>query len=61
MAQHLPVVGGREGALWTAYYHDGAGYSMAMAGVHGFIRSVALELAEYNITANVRWTRAHRR
>jgi NAD(P)-dependent dehydrogenase (short-subunit alcohol dehydrogenase family) len=41
--------------------NDGAGYSMATAGVHGFIRGVALELAEYNITANARWTRAHRR
>jgi NAD(P)-dependent dehydrogenase (short-subunit alcohol dehydrogenase family) len=33
-------------------YQGGAAYSMAKVGVHGFIRDVALELAEYNITVN---------
>lgn len=44
--------GAREGTPWTAYYQGGAAYSMAKAGVHGFVRDVALELAEYNITVN---------
>jgi NAD(P)-dependent dehydrogenase (short-subunit alcohol dehydrogenase family) len=44
--------GAREGTPWTAYYRGGAAYSMVKAGVHGFIRDVALELAEYNITVN---------
>ena len=44
--------GAREGTPWTAYYQGGAAYSAAKAGVHGFIRDVALELAAYNITVN---------
>jgi len=44
--------GAREGTPWTAYYQGGAAYSAAKAGVHGFVRDVALELAEYNITVN---------
>ncbi len=44
--------GAREGTPWTAYYQGGAAYSAAKAGVHGFIRDVALEVAEYNITVN---------
>jgi NAD(P)-dependent dehydrogenase (short-subunit alcohol dehydrogenase family) len=44
--------GAREGTPWTAYYQGGAAYSAAKAGVHGFIRDVALELAGYNITVN---------
>ncbi len=44
--------GAREGTPWTAYYQGGAAYSVAKAGVHGFIRDVALELAEYNINVN---------
>jgi NAD(P)-dependent dehydrogenase (short-subunit alcohol dehydrogenase family) len=44
--------GAREGTPWTAYYQGGAAYSAAKAGIHGFIRDVALELAEYNITVN---------
>jgi len=44
--------GAREGTLWTAYYQGGSAYSAAKAGVHGFIRDVALELAEYNINVN---------
>ena len=44
--------GAREGTPWTAYYQGGANYSTAKAGIHGFIRDVALELAEYNIMVN---------
>lgn len=44
--------GAREGTPWTAYYQGGAAYSACKAGVHGFIRDVALELAEYNINVN---------
>jgi NAD(P)-dependent dehydrogenase (short-subunit alcohol dehydrogenase family) len=44
--------GSREGTPWTAYYQGGAAYSTVKAGVHGFIRDVALELAEFNITVN---------
>lgn len=44
--------GAREGTPWTAYYQGGAAYSAAKAGVHGFIRDVALELAEYGINVN---------
>jgi NAD(P)-dependent dehydrogenase (short-subunit alcohol dehydrogenase family) len=44
--------GAREGTPWTAYYEGGAAYSAAKAGVHGFIRDVALELAEHGITVN---------
>jgi 3-oxoacyl-[acyl-carrier protein] reductase len=44
--------GAREGTPWTAYYQGGAAYSAAKAGVHGFIRDVALEVAEYGITVN---------
>jgi 3-oxoacyl-[acyl-carrier protein] reductase len=44
--------GAREGTPWTAYYQGGAAYSAAKAGVHGFIRDVALELAAYGIHVN---------
>jgi 3-oxoacyl-[acyl-carrier protein] reductase len=44
--------GAREGTPWTAYYQGGAAYSAAKAGVHGFIRDAALELAEHGITVN---------
>jgi len=44
--------GAREGTPWTAYYAGGSAYSTAKAGVHGFIRDVALELGEYGITVN---------
>jgi 3-oxoacyl-[acyl-carrier protein] reductase len=44
--------GAREGTPWTAYYQGGAAYSAAKAGVHGFIRDVALELAEYGVNVN---------
>ena len=44
--------GAREGTPWTAYYQGGAAYSAAKAGVHGFIRDVALELAEHGINVH---------
>ena len=44
--------GAREGTPWTAYYAGGASYSAAKAGVDGFIRDVALELAQYGINVN---------
>jgi NAD(P)-dependent dehydrogenase (short-subunit alcohol dehydrogenase family) len=44
--------GAREGTPWTAFYQGGSAYSACKAGVHGFIRDVALELAEYNINVN---------
>jgi NAD(P)-dependent dehydrogenase (short-subunit alcohol dehydrogenase family) len=44
--------GAREGTPWTAYYHGGSAYSAAKAGVHGFVRDVALELAEHGINVN---------
>src|SRR5437773_2653772 len=44
--------GAREGTPWTAYYAGGAAYSAAKAGVHGFIRDVALELAQFGINVN---------
>jgi 3-oxoacyl-[acyl-carrier protein] reductase len=44
--------GSREGTPWTALSTGGAAYSVSKAGVHGFIRDVSLELAEYNIRVN---------
>jgi len=44
--------GAREGTPWSAYALGNSAYSTTKAGVHGFIRDVALELAEYAITAN---------
>jgi 3-oxoacyl-[acyl-carrier protein] reductase len=44
--------GAREGTPWLAYYGGGSAYSAAKAAVHGFIRDVAMELAEYDITVN---------
>lgn len=44
--------GAREGTPWTAYYQGGAAYSTCKAGVHGFMRDLALELAEFNINVN---------
>ncbi len=44
--------GAREGTPWTALSTGGAAYSVSKAGVHGFIRDVAMELAEYNIRVN---------
>ena len=44
--------GAREGTPWTAYYAGGSAYSAAKAGIHGFIRDVALELAAHGINVN---------
>src|SRR5260370_927776 len=44
--------GAGEGRPWTGHYAGGAAYSAAKAGVHGFIRDVALELAQYGINVN---------
>ena len=44
--------GAREGTPWTAYYQGGAAYSAAKAGIHGFVRDTALELAEHGINVN---------
>ena len=44
--------GAREGTPWTAYYEGGAAYSASKAGIHGFMRDLALELAEYSINVN---------
>jgi NAD(P)-dependent dehydrogenase (short-subunit alcohol dehydrogenase family) len=44
--------GSRRGTPWTAHHIGGAAYSAAKAGIHGFIRDVALELAEYGIRIN---------
>ena len=44
--------GSREGTPWTAYYEGGSAYSACKAGVQGFMRDLALELAEYNINVN---------
>jgi 3-oxoacyl-[acyl-carrier protein] reductase len=44
--------GAREGTPWTAYYQGGSAYSAAKAGVHGFVRDAALELAEHGINVN---------
>jgi NAD(P)-dependent dehydrogenase (short-subunit alcohol dehydrogenase family) len=44
--------GAREGTPWTAHHVGGAAYSAAKAGIHGFIRDVAMELAEHGIRIN---------
>jgi len=44
--------GAREGTPWTAHHSGGAAYSAAKAGIHGFIRDVAMELAEHGIRIN---------
>ncbi|MGE0226515.1 MAG: SDR family NAD(P)-dependent oxidoreductase [Acetobacteraceae bacterium] len=44
--------GAREGTPWTAHHTGGAAYSAAKAGVHGFIRDAALELADSGIRIN---------
>jgi len=44
--------GAKDGSPWNSYYRGCAGYSTAKAGIRGFIRDVALELAEHGINVN---------
>jgi len=44
--------GAREGTVWNAYYRGACAYSTTKAGVHGFIRDMAIELAEHGINVN---------
>ena len=44
--------GARNGTVWNAYYRGSSAYSTAKAGVHGFIRDMAIELADHGITVN---------
>ena len=42
----------KDGSPWNAYYRGCSGYATAKAGIHGFIRDLALELAEHGIAVN---------
>jgi NAD(P)-dependent dehydrogenase (short-subunit alcohol dehydrogenase family) len=44
--------GARNGTVWNAYHRGSSAYSTAKAGVHGFIRDMAIELADHGITVN---------
>ena len=44
--------GAREGTPWTAYYQAAPRTPPRRPDVHGFVRDVALELAEYGINVN---------
>ena len=44
--------GAREGTPWTAQHSGGAAYATAKAGIHGFIRDAAFEVAEHGIRIN---------
>lgn len=44
--------GAREGTPWTAAHTGGAAYAAAKAGIHGFIRDAAMELADHGIRVN---------
>lgn len=44
--------GASEGSPWQAAYSGASAYSASKAGVNGFTREVALELADYGITVN---------
>ncbi len=44
--------GAREGTPWSALDSGAAPYSAAKAGVHGFVRDMALELGPHNVCIN---------
>lgn len=44
--------GARNGTVWNSYHRGACAYSTAKAGIHGFIRDMALELGDYGITVN---------
>ena len=44
--------GAREGTPWTAAHSGGSAYAAAKAGIHGFIRDAAFELADHGIRVN---------
>lgn len=44
--------GSREGTPWTAHHSGGSAYAASKAGIHGFIRGAALEVAEHGVRIN---------
>ena len=44
--------GARNGTVWNAFHHGASAYSTAKAGVIGFVRDLAIELADHGITIN---------
>lgn len=44
--------GARHGTIWNAFHTGACAYSAAKAGVIGFVRDMAIELADHKITIN---------
>ncbi|WP_310532291.1 SDR family NAD(P)-dependent oxidoreductase [Novosphingobium sp.] len=44
--------GARNGTVWNAFHTGASAYSTAKAGVVGFVRDLAIELADHGITIN---------
>jgi NAD(P)-dependent dehydrogenase (short-subunit alcohol dehydrogenase family) len=44
--------GARNGTVWNAFHTGAAAYSTAKAGVIGFVRDLAIELADHGVTIN---------
>jgi len=44
--------GARNGTVWNAYHVGACAYATAKAGVNGFIRDLAIELADSGVTIN---------
>lgn len=44
--------GARNGTVWNAFHVGACAYSTAKAGVTGFVRALAIELADHGITIN---------